>query len=165
MKGGTAGWRYEGNTLTTVITVPSLPISVDVKIVLHRNAALVARDSELDGFAGLMTRLHEAYDSLNQVWPLGWSPDALIDAMQTGDRLSYHPQNAAAELDHLYAVLPQALAALEDLAKPMDEATQKQVLEVVGADAKSPAALDRIARYQQDTARALAQFDDAMPPK
>jgi len=45
----------------------------------------------------------------------------------------------------------------------MDEALQKQVLEVVGADAKSPAALDRIAKYQQQTARALAQFKDGMP--
>ncbi len=125
MKGGIAGWRYEGNTLTTVITVPSLPVSVDVKVVVHRNASLVARNSELDGFAGLMTRLNESYDSLNQVWPLGWSPDALVDAMQTGDRLGYHPENAAAELDHLRAVLPQALAALQDLAKPMDETLAK----------------------------------------
>ena len=46
----------------------------------------------------------------------------------------------------------------------MDEALQKQVLEVVGADAKSPAALDRIAKYQQQTARALAQFKDGLPP-
>ena len=163
MRGGTAGWRYEGNTLTTVVTVPTLPVTVDVKVVVHRNAALVARSSELDGFAGLMTRLHEAYDSLNQVWPLGWSPDALEDAMQTGDRLSYHPQDAAAEIDHLHVVLPQALAAVQDLAKPMDEALRKQVLEVVGADAKSPAALDRIAKYQQQTARALAQLQDALP--
>ncbi len=163
MRSGTAGWRYEGNTLTTVITVPTLPVTLDVKVVVHRNGALVARSSELDGFAGLMTRLHEAYDSLNQVWPLGWSPDALEDAMQTGDRLSYHPQDAAAEIDHLHVVLPQALAALRDLAKPTDEALQKQVLEVVGADAKSPAALDRIAKYQQQTARALAQLQDALP--
>jgi hypothetical protein len=60
-------------------------------------------------------------------------------------------------------VLPQALAAVQDLAKPMDEALRKQVLEVVGADAKSPAALDRIAKYQQQTARALAQLQDALP--
>jgi len=163
MKKGTAGWRYEGNTLTTVITVPTLPISVDVKVVVHRSAALVARQADLDGFAGMMTRLREAYDSLNQIWPLGWSPDALEDAMQTGDRLSYRPQNAAAEIDHLREVLPQALAALRDLAKPMDESMQKQVLETVGLDAKSPAALDRVARYQQQTKRALAQLEDAMP--
>jgi len=153
MKSGIAGWRYEGNTLTTVITVPSLPISVDVRVVVHRDAALVARDADLDGFAGLMTRLHEAYDTLNQTWPLGWSPDALIDAMQTGDRLSYHPQNAAAEFDHLRAVLPQAQAALENLAKPMAEALQKKILEAVGANAS----------YQQQTARALAQFKDGLP--
>ncbi len=41
-----------------------------------------------------MTRLREAYDALNQTWPIAWSPDELIDAMQTGDRLSYFPQQA-----------------------------------------------------------------------
>jgi hypothetical protein len=46
----------------------------------------------------------------------------------------------------------------------MDEAAQKRVLEIVGSDAKSPAALDRIQKYQNLTARALAQVQDVVPP-
>ncbi|MGD0841683.1 MAG: TIM-barrel domain-containing protein [Candidatus Acidiferrales bacterium] len=162
-KSGAPGWRYEGNTLTTVITLARIPVSSRVVVRVHRDAALVAREAELDGFAGLMTRLHEAYDSLNQTWPLGWTPDTLVDAMQTGDRLTYRPQTAGAELMHLRGVLQIALAAVQEMAKPMDEAAQRRVLEIVGGDAKSPAALDRIKKYQQVTARALAQVEDATP--
>jgi Domain of unknown function (DUF5110) len=163
-KSGVPCWRYEGNTLTTVITVARMPMTSRVIVRVHRDAALVAGAAELDGFAGLMTRLHEAYDSLNQTWPLGWTPDALVDAMQTGDRLTYRPQTAGAELTHLHSVLPLALAAVQDMAKPMDEAAQKRVLEIVGGDAKSPAALDRIKKFQQVTARALAQIEDVVGP-
>jgi hypothetical protein len=46
----------------------------------------------------------------------------------------------------------------------MDEAAQKRVLQIVGADSKSPAALDRVQKYQQATARALAQAEDVAPP-
>jgi hydrogenase maturation factor len=64
---------------------------------------------------------------------------------------------------HLRGVLQIALAAVQEMAKPMDEAAQRRVLEIVGGDAKSPAALDRIKKYQQVTARALAQVEDATP--
>lgn len=163
-KSGAPGWRFEGNTLTTVISVASVPVTTRVVVRVHRSDALVARSAELDGFAGLITRFHETYDSLNQLWPLGWSPDEVVDVMQTGDRLSYRPQTAGAELTHLREVLPQAIAAVNELAQPMDEAGQKRVLEVVGADAKSDAAFDRIQKYQQSTARALAQVEDVVPP-
>jgi alpha-glucosidase len=163
-KDGAPGWRFEGNTLTTVITVARMPVTSRVIVRVHRSAALVARSGELDGFAGLMTRLHEAYDSLNQLWPLGWSPDAVVDAMESGDRLSYRPQTAGAELTHFHDFLAQAVAAAEQLAQPMDEAAQKRVLQIVSADAKSEAAFDRIQEFQQTTARALAQIEDVVPP-
>jgi len=163
-KSGVPAWRYEGNALTTVITISRMPVTSRVIVRVHRDAALAERAGELDGFAGLMTRLHEAYDSLNQTWPLGWSPDALVDAMQSGDRLTYRPEDAVAEILHLHDVLPAALAAVQDMAKPMDEKAQQRVLEIVGGDAKSPAALDRIQKYQLVTARALAQIEDVVGP-
>jgi hypothetical protein len=163
-KSGAPGWRFEGNTLTTVISVASVSVTTRVVVRVHRADELVARSAELDGFAGLITRFHEAYDSLNQLWPLGWSPDEVVDVMQTGDRLTYRPQTAGAELTHLRDVLPQAVAEVNQLAQPMDEAAQKRVLEVVGADAKSDAAFDRIQKYQQSTARALALVEDVVPP-
>ena len=39
-------------------------------------------------------------------------PDVLVDAMQTGDRLGYHPESAVAEIAHLHEVLPKAQAAV-----------------------------------------------------
>jgi alpha-glucosidase len=163
-KTGAPGWRFDGNTLTTVITIARFPVTSRVVVRVHRSAALVARAAELDGFAGLMTRLHETYDSLNSLWPLGWSPDVLVDAMESGDRLSYRPQTAGTELTHFRDVLPQAMAAVQEMAQPMDKAAQKRVLEVVGADAKSQVAFDRIQKYQQTTARAEAQMEDIVPP-
>jgi alpha-glucosidase len=42
-------------------------------------------------------------------WPIAKSPDALVVAMQTGDRLGYHPETASAEL----RVFLKALAAAD----------------------------------------------------
>jgi len=86
---------------------------------------------ELDGFAGAMTRLRAAYDALQQTWPISSPPDALIDAMQTGDRLGYHPERAVEEIAHFHEVLPKAQAVvnadgasfaqrLDDYAKRME---------------------------------------------
>ena len=115
-EGGT-GWRFEGNTLTTVITLPRASVHEPVTVTVHRDSALMARRGELDGFAGAMTRLREDYDLLNQTWPLGWSPDNLIDAMQSGDRLGYAPQGAGDELTHFNQVLSQARADVQRAAQ------------------------------------------------
>ena len=63
-----------------------------------------------------MTRLRGAYDALQQTWPVATPPDALIDAMQTGDRLGCHPERAAAEIAHFHEVLPKAQAAVSAMA-------------------------------------------------
>src|ERR1700684_1523030 len=67
-KSGAAGWGFDGHTPTTEMSVAQRPLTARVVVRVHRSAALVARSAELDGFAGLMTRLHETYDSLNQTW-------------------------------------------------------------------------------------------------
>jgi alpha-glucosidase len=115
---GTPGWRFEGNTLTTIITVPRTAVTTPVTIRARRSAALFSRRKELDGFAGAMTRLREAYDSLNQTFPIAWSPDELVDAMQTGDRLSYYPQQAGEQLTRYREVLPQVITKVKELEKP-----------------------------------------------
>jgi Glycosyl hydrolases family 31/Domain of unknown function (DUF5110) len=109
---GKGGWSYEGNTLTTIIPVATRSVESKVTIVIPRVSGLTARRSELDGFAGTMTRLRGAYDAMNQTMPVSVPPDPLIDAMQTGDRLSYHPEKATEEIAHLHEVLPKAQAAV-----------------------------------------------------
>jgi len=112
---GKMGWTFEGNTLTTVIPVPMLSTTAKVVIEVRRAPGLTARRPELDGFAGTMTRLRGAYDALQQTWPVAAPPDPLIDAMQTGDRLSYHPERAIAEIAHLHEMLPKARGAVNAL--------------------------------------------------
>jgi alpha-glucosidase (family GH31 glycosyl hydrolase) len=108
-KKGTPGWRFEGDTLTTVITTRTFPVSApvtfNIKIPPHavRNSALV------DGLPGKLVRLRETYDILNAAWPVAWTPDSLIDAMQTGDRITYHPETALDELN----ALPGKLSSLD----------------------------------------------------
>jgi alpha-glucosidase len=126
---GKGGWSFEGNTLTTVVPVAAHSVSEKVTIEVRRNAGLTARRSELDGFAGAMTRLRTTYDSLNGMWPVAAPPDILIDAMQTGDRLGYHPERAEEELAHFHKILPQAQASVAQLSKTakdrLDEASKR----------------------------------------
>ena len=115
--GAKPGWRYEGNTLTTIIPVPTHSVHDQVTIVVVRDAALGAKRAELDGFAGAMTRLRGAYDAMHQTWPVSDPPDELVDAMQAGDRLSYHPERALEEITHLHLALLLAQTAVDEIAK------------------------------------------------
>ena len=55
-------------------------------------------------------------------------PDSLIDTMQSGDRLGYHPEKASEELARFHEVLPHAQAAIETIgqgfAQKLDEAAK-----------------------------------------
>ena len=95
---GKGGWSFAGNTLTTTIPVSRRSVHQKVIIEVKRSAALMAQRRKLDGFAGTMTRLRGAYEALQATWPVTQPPDALIHAMQTGDRLGYHPETAAKEM-------------------------------------------------------------------
>ncbi len=109
---GQGGWSFEGNTLTTRIPIARHSVHDRVVIEVKRNAELMAKRSELDGFAGAMTRLRGAYEAMQQTWPAAQPPDALIAAMQTGDRLGYHPENAQAEIASFAASVQKAQAAV-----------------------------------------------------
>jgi len=117
---GIAGWRYEGNTLSTIVCTRSFSTAKAVTISVKIKPEQAHRRNLLDGFAGKMTRLRETYDILNQTWPEGWTPDSLIDAMQTGDRITYHPDTAFDELSTFWerlAALPKQIQALHDREK------------------------------------------------
>ena len=115
------GWRYEGNTLTTIIPVAERSEHESVTIVVEREAGLSAKRDELDGFAGAMTRLRGAYEAMHQTWPVSDPPDELVDAMQAGDRLGYHPERAVKEIAHFHNALPIAQAAVDEIAKGFTE--------------------------------------------
>lgn len=157
---GTPGWRYQGNTLTTVITLPRTSLTTAVTVHVRRAASLISRREELDGFAGAMTRLREAYDSLNQTFPLAWSPDELVDAMQTGDRLTYFPGQAAEHIDHFRAILPQAVAKVKDMNKPLRNEVVAEVARRANVDPNSELVQRKVSEYQERVTRAEAALAD-----
>ena len=159
IKEGVPGWHFEGNTLTTVITVPSNPTSKTTVIQVQRPMELIQRRAELDGFAGNMTRLRQAYDTLNKTFPLAWSPDSLVDVMQTGDRLSYHPETVSDELTHFHAELPKAIADVTKMKTAITPEDQKKIAEILGTNWQH-SIVAHLATYQGDVASGMAQMQD-----
>jgi len=131
---GKPGWTYVGNTLTTVIPTASFSTSAKVTFEIHRAAGLTARRAEIDGFAGTMTRLRAAYDSMQSTGPVSGPPEELVEAMQAGDRLSYFPQRAVAEIAHLRELLPKAQAAVHAI----EPGFQQGIDNYVNHEAKDP---------------------------
>jgi len=118
---GKDGWSFEGNTLTTIIPVPSTDVTARVTVEVRRADGLTARRTELDGFAGAMTRLRGVYDALQRTSPVAGPPEILIEAWQTGDRLGYHPERAVEEMAHFRELLPKVQASITSTAGGFDQ--------------------------------------------
>jgi alpha-glucosidase len=125
---GKLGWRFEGNTLTTVIPIASRSVASKVTVEVRRAAGLTARRDELDGFAGAMIRLRDLYDALQATSPVSGPPDILVDALQTGDRISYHPETAQSEIARFHHTLPPALAAVNQIGALFDSQLEDHLL-------------------------------------
>ena len=161
-KEGDAGWVFEGNTLTTVITVPRGSVHEKIIIQVNRAADALTTRQQLDGFAGSLTRLRAAYDELNSLWPFTWSSEALIDSMQTGDRIYYHPETAKKEVARFPDTYQKAIANLQALiakADIPDDQLAKQLMQNKGADT----GIDRARRYKASLHRAMSLLQDGAP--
>jgi alpha-glucosidase len=148
------GWRYEGNTLMTIVTTPRASVRASVRIEVRRPVGSLASRSRLDGFAGSIERLREAYDTLNALSPLTWSPNSLTDAWQTGDRLTYHPETARDEIARFPQRYSEGVAAVNDLMKSTPSLTRRMV---------SNGLSERSERYQPYLHRAAVLLEDGKP--
>ncbi len=152
------GWRYEGNTLTTVIKTQRFSVHTPVRIMVERAAGSMASRSQLDGVPGSIARLHEAYDTLNAAWPFAWSPNSLIDAWQTGDRISYHPESVHAEMARFAQTYAQAVAQVQGLIEKASVPVE-QLMKNRGRDTTK----ERAERYRLYLRRAEALLEDGKP--
>ena len=158
------GWSFEGNTLTTVIPVPRSSTASTVTVLVKRSPGLIGRRGELDGFAGAMTRLRGAYDAMNQLWPVSQPPDVLVEAMQTGDRLSYHPERAADEIAHFHDLLSRAQAAVTQIESGFAARMDSYVRTMQASQHQPPTPVDYAAeakRRVDAVTRAKSQVDAA----
>jgi len=119
--GEAGGWTFEGNTLTTVIPVSSGSVSAKVVVVVQRAKGRIEQRSELDGFAGAMTRLRGVEDALQQTGPVAGPSIALRDALQTGDLISYYPERTDSALKHFHEQVTKAKADVAQLDKEFEQ--------------------------------------------
>jgi alpha-glucosidase len=159
------GWTFEGNTLTTVLPVPAGSVNAKVVVEVRRAYGLIARRAELDGFAGAMTRLRGADDALQQTGPVAGPSNALVDAMQTGDRLSYYPGRIVAELAHFHNALKQAEADVAGLDKEFEQRLS-DTSRRIGGSTWAPADIESEKQKRRDALhRAEALLAEAFSPR
>ena len=147
-------WRVDGNTLTTIVPVSSSSVHHATTVIVHRATGSLTSRPLLDNFAGQMTRLREAYDALSGDFPATAAvPDELTLAMQTGNRLGYHPETARNELEALATNYAKAVAATQKMKGDSEPSTAHPS----GAPAAKPDA-DRTRNHKAHVDRALADL-------
>lgn len=106
------GWRYDGETATTIVEIPKT--SVRQQVLIH--IVFPERDNSLlEGIGGKIARLHDAMHTLENTWEQGWAPDILIGAAQTGHRITLKPLTAPEEYRNLARQWPDILKAVDTL--------------------------------------------------
>jgi alpha-glucosidase (family GH31 glycosyl hydrolase) len=112
---GPVGWCYDGDKLTTTIRLPTFDVSRKVEVIINLPASAVGKSSLLDGARGLLARLRRVMPLLNSTWPKEWSPEILVRAAQTGNRIGLHPADALSELEGLQRDLPELIKQIRAL--------------------------------------------------
>jgi len=122
---GRTGWRYRGSTSTLEVSLPSFRRSETVTVKILPRAAEPPR-SLLDGVPGTLRRLKNVMALINSQWPAEWSPDSLVAAAQTGNRMELEPAQAQEEVRKLQLLLPAVERALPVLEIPDSVRTRAQ---------------------------------------
>ena len=128
--GGSASWRYEGETLTTIVSIPRTPVAVPVRVTLRAAAASGNEPALVSGYIGTLRRLRLAMRELNNTWPKGWAPDVLVEAIQTPSRLESDPAAAASELKQFAERRPRIVREIR--AMTVDPDAVARALAVLG---------------------------------
>jgi hypothetical protein len=137
-------------------------VNSTLKISLRIGLEMAHNRSLLDGFAGKLARLRETYDLLNANWPVAWSPDGLVSAMQTGDRIGYFPKSALEEVSGLQ----KKLAALPELIEAMHAAESSPAFATTTSESSSDDPQNKLLHYNSVINTALAHiagFNETQP--
>jgi alpha-glucosidase len=122
--GAAPGWRYDGDRLTTIVSLPKADVSTRKDLVVEQPAG--AEDALLDGVPGRLLRLKRGMTMLEALWPADWPSDAYVALAQTGRRITLQPDSAAVELRRFREQLPEVLRRLPEMKG--DTAVTRRVL-------------------------------------
>jgi alpha-glucosidase len=108
-KPGTLHWQYDGNQIAIVVHLPAQSVRHPLEVSLRLQSL---DDLELlNGVQGKIWRLKKVMHLLNKyaTKTKDWSPDFLVEAAQTGTRLSLRPETALEELRKLENIVPEVI--------------------------------------------------------
>ena len=111
--GSAPGWRYDGDRLTAVVSLPRSEVSARKELVVTEPSG--ADDSLLDGVPGRLLRLKRGMAMLEALWSADWPSDAFVALAQTGRRITLHPDSAAVELRRFHEQQAEVLRALPEM--------------------------------------------------
>ena len=111
--GSAPGWRYDGDRLTTIVSLPRADVSTRKELVVEQPAG--AEDALLDGVPGRLLRLKRGMTMLETLWPADWPSDAYVTLAQTGRRITLQPDSAQVELRRFREQLPEVLRRLPEM--------------------------------------------------
>jgi hypothetical protein len=107
---------YDGESMTLIVRTRLIEVNkpVEVRITKRKLAGEILEIA--DGFRNKIARLRRVAELINATaWPNDWSPDVLVHAEQTGNRISLHPENLKTELLGLKSDLRALPVALDSL--------------------------------------------------
>ena len=122
-----SGWRYDGDQLMIVITVPKHAVNKKVEVVVRWPQGADPNDPALNGVPGVLARMRRVMAQINTSWPEEWSPEVLIHASQTGNRMGVDPGQASLEVKQLRAGIPEIETQIQALSIP-DALKQKALV-------------------------------------
>jgi alpha-glucosidase (family GH31 glycosyl hydrolase) len=110
-----ACYFYDGNEMATIIRLPANSVREKLEIrveldTLHPAELLDGAKGKINWLKRVRRELNAKYNEYQE-----WVPDVLIEACQTGTRISQHPENMAEELEKLKEMLPRILDKVEEL--------------------------------------------------
>jgi hypothetical protein len=111
--GSAPGWRYDGDRLTTIVSLPRADVSISKELVVEQPAG--ADDALLDGVPGRLLRLQRGMTMLETLWPGDWPSDAYVTLEETGRRITLWPDSAQVELRRFREQLPEVLRRLPEM--------------------------------------------------
>jgi hypothetical protein len=106
-------WAYDGDELTTIVTLPREDVSRPKTLVVEQPSTV--DDALLDGVPGQLQRLYTAMTMLETLWSADWPSDAFVTLQQTGRRITLHPDSAQVELRRFHAHLPAVLRQVPNM--------------------------------------------------
>ncbi len=107
--GSGPGWWYDGEHMATVVRLRRFSRTARIEVDLGYAAVPVP---ELRGAPGAFSRLKRIMTLMNSQWPKEWSPEILVVAAQTGNRMSLRPESVPDEVAALRGRVEEFLRLL-----------------------------------------------------